>query len=164
MDLALKFQPALSHTGKEKAGMQQRAGATLHWKGKDSTNLTCPFPYLLLLSTPVNSKCLHASWFTCTLHKLICLWGRRPSGTRWPLLWARDLKQENIWTGIGTISRANEWSITVMIQEQEKKHGLGPAMFGGGTDLLRDGRRTINQPGTEKTWPNLCTGSQEVGV
>lgn len=51
-----------------------------------------------------------------------------------------------------------------VIQELEKKHGFGPAMAGGRTGLLRDGRETMNQLGTEKTWPSLCTGNQEVGM
>lgn len=133
MDSALKFQSALSHTGKEQADMQQRGGVTLHWKEKDSTNMIYPFPLLLLLLSPVNSKCLHTSLFTCALHKLICIPGRRPSGMRWPFLWARDLNQEDVWTDMGTISRAKEWSITKSwsIQEQET-HGFVPAVFGGG--------------------------------
>lgn len=52
----------------------------------------------------------------------------------------------------------------VTIQEQEKNHGFGPAIFGGGIDLLRDGRKTKKQPGRGKTWLSLCSGSQEMGA
>lgn len=51
-----------------------------------------------------------------------------------------------------------------VIQELEKNHGFDPAMDGGRTGLLRDRRETMNQLGTEKTWPSLCTGSQEMCV
>lgn len=52
-----------------------------------------------------------------------------------------------------------------VIQELGKKHGFGPAMAGGWTGLLIDRKATMmNQIGTEKTWPNLCTGSEKVGM
>lgn len=167
MDLALKFQPAFSLPGQ-----QHRAGVTLYCKEKDFHKHDLPLSpvclFFWLLMTPNARWSINAcTFYDFYLHSEQIDWPLRQQIFRSKM--AVSLSGEpQAWSGVNwngeNLQGQRVICDKVVIQELEKKHAFGPAMTGGRTGLLRHGRDTMNQLGTEKTWPNLRTGRQEAGM